>query len=304
MTFNTKKMNFIFFVCSIVLISILFLSLSPDKKRTEIRDDAGRTVVFPNTPVTIVSLSPSNTEILFAIGCGKNIIGVTEFCNYPPEAKKIARIGGFSQANIERIMALSPDIIFASQLHVSEVLPRLEKLGLRVVVLNPVKIASVFDSISLAGRILDKEAESGKVVAKLRKEYESISAKLKKSEKISVYWELSEDRWTVGQGSFINEIITEAGGANIASGWSRPWLQLNSEYILKANPSVIFLADHPFETKSDTLLKRPGWSSIAAMKTGRIIGLSADEDDLVSRPGPRIVEALEFVARRLHPELF
>jgi iron complex transport system substrate-binding protein len=292
------------FRCALLILIAIPAHSGADRKNIEIKDDAGRSVVFQRTPQTIVSLSPSNTEILFALGAGKNIVGVTDYCNYPADALKIAKVGGFSEVSFERIAALKPDVIFASQLHISEVVPALTNLGFPVVVIDPEKIASVFDSIRLVGRVIDKEAEAERVVSGLRAKYDALSLKVKNEAPVSVYWEISADRWTIGKGSLLDDLISKAGGKNIASDSSVPWLQLNSEYILKRNPGTIFLADHQYGVNADQLAKRPGWNSIDAVKNKRVVELSAEENDIVSRPGPRIIDALEYIARHLHPALF
>ena len=116
-----------------------------------------------------------------------------------------------------------------------------------------------------------------------------------------MYWELSEDLWTIGKGSFIDDLITEAGGQNIAGELNAPWLQLSSEYILNANPYIIFLADQPVGIKVEDVKKRPGWETLSAVKMGRILVVPLEINDKVSRAGPRVTEALEYISDQLHP---
>jgi iron complex transport system substrate-binding protein len=302
MSMRIKKMIF-FLVVSIS--SILFsLALPALDTGITVTDDAGRSVLFQGVPKTIVSLSPANTEILFAIGAGGAVVGVTEYCNFPEAALAIGKVGGFSDISVEKVVRLKPDVVFASNLHAAKIVPALDRLKLKVVVIDPDRIESVFDSIRLAGKILGKNAESEKLVSGMLSRYDALIAKVNKSEKVPLFWEISGDLWTVGKGSFIDDLLAKAGGFNIASSLDSPWLQLSGEYIVKANPRVIFLADFPFGTKSGDLAKRPGWGSVSAVKSGNIIEVSLADNDKVSRAGPRIIDALEYVMRVLHPESF
>ncbi len=295
---------------NLVWIAFAMLVLIPhtlyatDAMKLVVTDDAGRTVGFPNTPGRIVSLSPANTEILYAIGAGKNVVGVTEYCNYPKDALTVKKVGGFSDISVEKVVQLKPDVVFASNLHIAKIVPALERLRLTVVVIDPVKVASVFDSITLAGKILGLDAETKKLVTGMRGKYDALAAKAAGAEKVPLFWELSDDLWTVGKGSFIDDLLTEAGGRNIASSLDAPWLQLSGEFIIVSNPRVIFLADFPYGTNYEGVKKRPGWGTVSAVKSKNVVEVTSPENDVVSRPGPRVVEALEYVMKRLHPDLF
>lgn len=300
-----KRLHYVFYIpVFFFIILLLSFSQAPDNKGIVIRDEAGRTVVIPVEPESVVSLSPSNTEILFAIGAGDMVVGVTEYCNYPPSASGITKVGGFSDVTIERIVALDPDIIFASHLHISKVAPALENLGFPVVVINPTTVSAVFTSITFVGQILKKESRADSLAADLRSRYNEITQLVGKKESVSVYWELSHDFWTIGKSSYLDDLITRAGGENIAKDLDAPWLQLSSEFILDANPGMIFLADYSQGVTSDELFSRPGWDALSAMKRNRVIEVEPDINDIVSRPGPRVIVALEYIAGLLHPELF
>ncbi|MBN2534094.1 MAG: ABC transporter substrate-binding protein [Spirochaetales bacterium] len=293
------------FIC-FFMIPVLLASFSPLPKGNgkKVMDQAGRTVIVPASPRSVVSLSPSNTEILFAIGAGGKVVGVTEFCNYPPDAVKIQKVGGFSDVNMEKIAELSPDLIFASHYHISKVVPALENLGFPVLVMNPETVPSIFKAILFMGEVCEKEIEAGILVTKLNSQYQALSKKISEKERISVFWELSDDLWTIGKGSYLDDLINKAGGKNIAKDLDAPWLQLSSEFIINADPDIIFLADHPHGARADEVEQRPGWDSLSAVKKGRIIEIFLDENDIVSRPGPRVIQALEYIAKHLYPDLF
>ena len=270
-----------------IFVGTMFLasfSQVPDKEGTAIRDEAGRTVLVPATPGSVVSLSPSNTEILIAIGAGDMVIGVTDFCNYPPRAARIPKVGGFSDVNLEKIAEINPDIILASHLHISKIAPALETLGFPVVVVNPVNVSAVFTSIEFVGHILKKEYQANILAADLRAKYQKLSQQARKKESITVYWELSQDLWTIGKGSYIDDLIAEAGGENIAKDLDAPWLQLSSEFILNANPQIIFLAGHPYGGTLEALLLRPGWNSLIAVKNNRVIEVTRKPGSFTRKP--------------------
>ncbi|MBN2440572.1 MAG: ABC transporter substrate-binding protein [Spirochaetales bacterium] len=300
-----KKDSFSTIICVLLLVLIFFsCSKPPAKEGKKFIDEAGRTVIIPPRLDSIISLSPANTEILFAIGAGDNVVGVTDYCNYPPRVSGIPKVGGFADVNIEKIAELNPDLIFASHLHISKVLPALENLGFTVVVTNPVTVPGVFDSIEFVGKICARESETKILIDDLHTKFESFSALLRDKGKFTVYWELSEDLWTIGKNSYVDDLITKAGGQNIAAHLNAPWLQLSNEFILHANPHTIFLADHPYVINRDALKNRPGWNSLAAVQNNRIIEVTLEENDAVSRPGPRVIEALHYIAKNLHPEVF
>jgi len=277
---------------------------TPSPYPMTITDMAGREVTIEAEPQAIVSLSPANTEILYALGLGNKVVGVTEFCNYPPEAQERPKVGGFADVNTEKVVELEPDLILASNIHIAEVVPALEKLGLTVVVIDPPDIPAVLEGIKFVGKITGKEEEAEALTAEMQKRIDAVAEAVKGREKPRVFWEISSDLWTAGPGSFINDLIVLAGGGNIASEAEAPWVQLSNEAIIAADPEVIFLADHPFGETAETVATRPGWDKISAVVNNRIVELTETEIDVVSRPGPRVVDALELIAKALHPDAF
>lgn len=275
---------------------------TPSPYPMTVKDPAGREVTIKAEPKAIVSLAPSITEILFALGLGDKVAGVTEFCNYPPEAQAKPKVGGYADVNIEKLLSLNPDLVLVSSIHMSQVLPELEKLGLTAAVIDAHDIPQVLESIMLVGKMTGKEKEAEALVAEMQKRIDAVARAVEGRKKPRVFWELSSDLWTVGPGSFVHDIIVRAGGENIATG--QPYLQITSEAIISADPEVIILADHPYGEDAGTVAKRPGWDKITAVKEGRIIELTQEQVDIVSRPGPRVVDALELVAKILHPDAF
>jgi iron complex transport system substrate-binding protein len=265
-----------------------------------ITDMAGREVTIEVEPQAIVSLAPSNTEILYALELEDKVLGVTEFCNYPPEAAEKPKVGGFSDVNTEKVVELEPDLILTANIHVTEVVPALEKLGLTVVVIDPPDVPAVLEGIKLVGKITGQEKEVEALTTEMQERIDAVTKSVEGREKSRVFWEISNDLWTAGPGSFINDLIVRAGGENIAAEADSAWVQLSNEAIIAADPEVIFLADHPYGETADTVIARPGWDEISAVVNNRIVEI--EDTDEFSRPGPRVVDALEMAAQALHPD--
>lgn len=268
-----------------------------------ITDDLGKEVSIEAEPQRIVSMAPSHTQILYALGLGDKVVGVTEYCSYPPEAQEKPKVGGFSNIDLEQVVGLDPDLVLGTSIHAQSVRPALVERGLKVVLINPETVDDVLEKIVLVGKVTGREEAATALADELRERIEATMDKAQKAEnKPRVYWELSNDLYTAGPGSFIDDLITRAGGINIAADAKEQWPQLNLEALILADPEVIVLADHPYGETAEGIKARPGWADISAVKNDRIVEVL--DDDLVSQPGPRVAEALEFVAKALHPELF
>jgi iron complex transport system substrate-binding protein len=268
-----------------------------------ITDDLGNEVTIEAEPQRIVSMAPNHTEILYALGLGDKVVGVTEYCNSPPEAQEKPKVGGFSNIDLEQVVGLNPDLVLGTSIHAQSVGPALAERGLKVVLIDPETVEDVLEKIVLVGKVAGREETAIALADELRGRIEATMARVQKAEhKPRVYWELSNDLYTAGPGSFIEDLITRAGGINIAADAQGQWPQLNLEALILADPEVIVLADHPYGETAEGVKARPGWADISAVRNDRIVEIL--DDNLVSRPGPRMAEALEFVAKALHPELF
>ncbi|MCL5961845.1 MAG: cobalamin-binding protein [Chloroflexi bacterium] len=265
-------------------------------------DDAGRSVTVAKLPQKIVSLSPDNTEILFALGLGGQVVGVDEYSDFPPEAQKKDKVGSFAKIDIEKVVALEPDVILAADMHAKTVVPELEKRGFTVIVLQPRTIEGVLDNIRLVGRIADKSKEAETLASDLQRRIDDVVRKVGgASAKPRVFFELDANLFTVGPDTFVDDMIRKAGGENIAADAKNAWPQMSQEAIVLKDPEVIILADHGLGATPESVKSRPGWQQITAVKTDRIVPL---DPDLVNRPGPRVVNGLESLAKAIHPELF
>ncbi|MDP3046464.1 MAG: ABC transporter substrate-binding protein [Chloroflexota bacterium] len=271
-------------------------------------DDLGRSVIIAKLPQRIVSLSPSNTEILFAIGAGDQVVGVTQFCNYPAEAKTKPQIGGFSAATIsvEKIVELKPDLVLSAGAIQKPVIEALERAQIPVFAVDPATIEGVYGRIESLGRLTGHLAEANRVTARMNERVAAVKARVKnvpQAERPKVFYEVwNEPLMTAGPGTLIGQMIDVAGGVNILAEITQQYVQVSAEEVIKRNPDVIMGPDvHGSELHLEKIQARAGWGVVKAVQQGRI---ALVVDDLVSRHTPRLVDGLEAVARGLYPNLF
>jgi iron complex transport system substrate-binding protein len=267
-----------------------------------VEDGVGNIITFESEPQRIVSLAPNHTEILYALGLGDRVVGVTEYCNYPPEAAEKPKVGDFVNIDLEQAVGLEPDLVLATTMHMAETVPALQERGIAVFVIDPQSVAAVLETIRKIGRITGREEAAEALAADMQTRIDAVQERVKDAPRPKVFWELGPELFTVGPGSFINDLIVMAGGENVAADADTPWPQLSVEAIVLKDPDVIVLADHNYGQTVEMIKERPGWEDIRAVKEGNIIEVA--NDDIVSRPGPRLVEGLEFLAKALHPDLF
>ncbi len=275
-----------------------------------ITDGAGRKVTIARQPARIISLAPSVTEILFAIGQGAKVVAVDDFSDYPAEVKNLPKIGGF-KPNFEQIVAKEPDLVLAAGgLLAPENLKQLEDLKLTVVEIGAVTTTmdSIMADITLAGRVTGAPEQAKSVTDAMRKRLDDLTAKGKSLAAVSaptVYWELdatdASKPYTVGPGNFINDIITLAGGKNAFAKATLPYAQISGEQVIAAAPSVIILSDAAYGVTVESVKARKGWNVIDAVKQNRVFPI---DDNLVSRPGPRVLDGLEAAMKLIHSDIY
>jgi iron complex transport system substrate-binding protein len=250
----------------------------------------------------IISLTPATTEILFALGLDDEIIGVSSFCNYPSPALKREKVGTFSQANIEKILSLKPDIIFCTGLEQAPMVTELKQLNLKVCVSDPSNFEELFESILEIGRLTHREENAETLINNMQASIIEITSKVKNvSEdlKPKVYVEFWHDPiMSAGRGSFINELILLAGGTNISGSMPRAYSFFSPEQVLKQNPDVIILAYMTSQEPVSFLEARLGWNKIKAVKNMRVY--NDINPDIILRPGPRLIEGLKEIYKRLY----
>lgn len=303
-------------VCAALLLLALLLAAcapaqaptpaaTPTSAGLTLTDGAGRQVKLSGPAMKIISLAPSNTEILYAIGAGSRVIGRDEFSDYPAEAKALPSVGGsMGKYNLEQIASLQPDLVLAASLNTPEEIKSLEDLKLTVfVVANPTTLDGLYANLAAVGSLTGQSAQAETLVASLKQRVQAVSdqaAKVTGTPK--VFYELDgsdpSKPWTAGPGSFITTLITMAGGVNVGSSLKSDYAQISQEALITANPDVILLGDAAYNVTADQVAKRPGWDGIQAVKDNKIFTF---DDNLVSRPGPRLVDGLETIFKILHP---
>jgi iron complex transport system substrate-binding protein len=303
-------------ICAIFLVSaIAFVSItsctslqqSEAPSPTTIIDQLGRTIALDKPPQRIISLAPSNTEILYALGLADRVIAVTDYCNYPLEAEEKPTIGGFSTPNIEEIVAFSPDLILATSIHETKIIPQLEGKGLIVLALNPKTIDAVLEAILLTGKVAGVEKNAIELVDSMRQRIKAVTdrvAGLTLEQKLRTFYIVWHDPLkTAGSGTLQDELIQKAGGTNIAHGLT-DYANISLEVVVRDNPEVIIAGVGHGSGQDQTFqyaLAEPRFRDADARRNSRIYAI---DSDLSSRPGPRIIEGLEQFAQFIHPELF
>jgi iron complex transport system substrate-binding protein len=270
-------------------------------------DDMGREVTINEVPQRIVSHVPSITEMLFALGVGERVVGVSDYCDYPEEAASKTSVGNYFNPSIENIVALEPDLVLTDG-H-SEGIKQLDELEppINYMVIDPKDIDGVFKDLELLGKVTGSEGEAEELIESMQDSIANVLALVEGAPRPKVLFIIDATDltfpWTAGQGSFIDAFITMAGGENVAAQAEGAWVQLSIEEIVNIDPEIIILpAKHGTAfTSPETLMEHAVWQGTTAVKEGKIFII---DDDLVSRSGPRIVQGLEELARIIHPELF
>ncbi|PYI51021.1 ABC transporter substrate-binding protein [Paenibacillus flagellatus] len=270
-----------------------------------LKDASGQEITIAKAPQRIVSTSTAETEMLFALGLGDKVVGVSDFDNYPEEAKSKTKVGGVSAPNAEAILAANPDLVITGISIKDDALAKLRGLNMPLYKFEPKSVDDILANILIVGQITDKQKEAKALVDSMKKEIESVKtavAGLKPEQKKKVYIEFSPG-WTVGKGEFMDELITLAGGINIASD-TKGFNKINEEKIIQDNPYVIFYTsgakDKAGTTLDQIITKRNGWDKIEAIREKRVIAV---DQDTLSRPGPRITKGLLSIAKGIYPEL-
>jgi iron complex transport system substrate-binding protein len=264
-------------------------------------DDAGRRITLPRPPARIVSLAPSNTEILYALGLGDRVAAVDQQSNYPPEVARKRHIAGYLAPDQEPVIAARPDLALAVGYHLDRAVAQLDAAHINTLVLEPHNLEGMLHDLLLVGQATGRSDRAAELVKSLRARIDAVAARVRGARRPTVYYELDTQLYTVGPGSFIDDLLTRAGGDNIAADADRPWPKISAEKILLRNVDVILLSDMAAGVTAESVARRPGWQNLRAVQRRRIVGISPDQ---ASRPGPRVVDALEAIARALHPDRF
>ncbi|WP_291425782.1 ABC transporter substrate-binding protein [Deinococcus sp.] len=261
-----------------------------------VTDDLGRQITLNSEPKKIIAMLPSHTETLFAIGAGRQVVAVDRFSNAPSAAARLPRVGTAFQPDLESILALKPDLVLADDSRTSKLTGKLEAAGLTVYGGSAQTYNDVFSKIAMLGKLTNHDTWATRLITSMRSELGTLQKSVIGRPKISVYYEVDPAPYSVGPNSFIGVLLQKAGGQTIVPAKLGDFPKIDPELIVKANPQVII------GLTLDEAKKRPGWSNISAVKTGRVYKASSEENDAIVRPGPRLPQALRTLIRMIHPE--
>jgi iron complex transport system substrate-binding protein len=260
----------------------------------EVTDDLGRKVVIPVNIERVVSLAPNLTENIFAVGAGEKLVGVTTFCNYPPEAEKIAKVSDTQTPNMEAIIALKPNIVFVSTASQLENFTKiLEQQNITVFVTNPQNLEDVLQNLRKFGELFGTRDKAEKLIAELENRVKAVEENVGGKPRIKVFVQIDKDSlYTIGKDSFITDLINRAGGESVTKDVATAYPKLSKETALALNPDAIILSESPNNLEPNEVFKNS-----SAVKNSKVFKINAD---IISRPAPRIVDALEQIANALH----
>ncbi|MBK8990077.1 MAG: ABC transporter substrate-binding protein [Chloroflexi bacterium] len=272
-------------------------------------DGLGNTIELAGPAQRIISLAPSNTEVLFYVGAGAQVVGRDSVSDYPEAALAVADIGGgFGELAMETIIALEPDLVLAADITPPEQIKALTDVGLTVYALpNPLTLDDMFNNLRTVAQLTGHQAETERLVADLAARVTAVTDKIATASATPlVFYELdSTDAnapWTAGAGTFVDTLITMGGGQNVGAMMDSAWAQISIEELLVQDPDVILLGDYTWGgVTPEDVAAREAWQGLTAVQNNTIYTF---DDNTVSRPGPRLVDGLEAMAKALHPELF
>ena len=297
----------------ILLLSLILIprTVSGQASATDV---VGTTVTVQRIPQRIISLIPSNTELLFAIGAGNSVVGVTNYCDYPPEAGGIDKIGDVTSMSLEKIVALDPDLVLASRGNNKELVYSLKALDVPVFVLDPQSIEEVLEAIGTVGKLAGREEAARELLDGYRQRLTAVADRigdLSESERPSVFVgsPFRDENWTPGPGTYTSAVIRRAGGRNVADDLPpRTWSVYSLENIISKNPQVLLSTlregEDPVETTKKYLERAKsldGWRDLDAVRNERVVLIP---ENWLIRPAPRLLDAIETLAGALHPNLF
>lgn len=274
-------------------IAALLVVLALPARAVDIRDDLGQVTTLAAPPQRIVSLLPSLTETVCELGACARLVGVDRYSNHPASVNALPKVGSLDDTNVELIASLKPDVVLlATSSRVSE---RLRALGLKVIALEPRSYRDVQRVLGTIGQVLGVP-DAQRIWRYIDAGVSAAAASVPPSARgVRVYYEVASGMWAAGESSFMGETLTRLGAGNIIPAALGPFPKINPEFVVKANPGLIMVGTRG----ADGLASRPGWDRIDAVKRGRICVFKPEEGDILSRPGPRMAEAAQIMAKCL-----
>ena len=264
-----------------------------------VTDDSGRTVAIQSEPKRIVSLAPANTEIVVSLGLLDRLVGVTTFDDYPAEVAGIDKMGDFTNPNIEAVVAADPDLVLVTGGVQADVIGKLEAVGAAVVVVDPQTLEALLDSIEMVGSATGRSEEAMAVLEEMQVELGTIADAIGQAQPVSAFLEIAQNPlFTVGSGTLMDDLLAAAGGRNVVK--QAGFVPYSVEQLVADDPQV-YMATKGSMSDPAELTRRPGYDKLQSVKNSRVAVL---DDNLVSRPGPRVVQGVRQMAEALHPDAF
>jgi iron complex transport system substrate-binding protein len=277
---------------------LLVCALRPCVASRTLTDETGRTVTLPNHPHRIICLVPSITDDVFSLSAGDEVVAISDYVQFPAEARSKPSVGSISNPSLEAILALRPDLVLGMpHLNDQAVLEQLRHLNIPVYLVDPHGVAGILHSITSLGQATDRETQASAVVARLTQRIDAVRTSVKNKPVIEVFMPVSYDPViTIGQGAFITEIIALAGGRSITDDLRQEWPHISMEAVVARAPHALLML-RGGHTTIESLKDRPGWNVLPAVRAGRVYYV----DKRVDFPSPVAIDALEDLARQFHP---
>lgn len=271
-------------------------------------DGLGREVTLESPAANIVSLSPSNTELLFAVGAGDQVVGRDTFSDYPAEATNLTDVGGgYAEYNLELVLELEPDLVLAAEINTVELVQSIEDLGIPVFYIsNPLTFDDLYRNIENVGILTGHTDTAQIVIAEIQERVDAVVSAIAETDTTPlVFYELDATDptkpYTPGPSSYYSTLISMAGGKNIGDALTSSWAQISLEELVIQDPDIILLGDSLWGVTPESVSEREGWNGLSAVQEGMVLPF---DDNLLARPGPRLIDGLEALAQTIHPEVF
>jgi len=285
-------------------LALTFLLLPGNILAGPVVDQVGRTLVVPENPRRVIALAPSITEIIYDLGQEERLVGVTQYSTYPPEAESLPRVGSYVRLDLEKIVALKPDLCLATKDgNPKHIVDKIVSLGIPVYVINPRNLQQIMDTITRLGSLLHAEQEAEELVSDMEKRIGQVRARVKKGDhRPRVFFQIdAEPLFSAGTDTFIHELIELAGGINTTAG-EVSYPRYSWEDIIVLQPEIVMISSMAGGLTPEYLLNSwKKWNLLSAVKNDKVFVVDAE---LFDRPTPRLIDGLEVIAAIIHPELF